>query len=104
MKLNCKLINSYKNVANKKYIRIYLIYFFYFLLSGPLEQLLSVAVIEKGFNEAVYGVLLSVLNGIHIFLPGIVGILASTYNPYYIAIFSMILCTVSSVGIGFLNN
>lgn len=100
MKHDWNLLKSYKRVAGEKYIRIYLIYFSYFIFSGPLEQLLSVALVQKGYDEAVYGLLLSVLNLIHIVLPGVVGIIATLKNSYHIAMFSMILCLVSSIGIG----
>lgn len=99
MNKNINIYNSYKNVISKKYLLIYAIYFSFFILNGPLERLLSVLVISKGYSEVTYGVILSIINLIHIVLPGIVGVLASLNNSYTIAGFAMILAIIGSIGI-----
>lgn len=86
-----KFIKSYKKVINYKYLSIYLIYFAFFIVNGPFEKIIPLLMQYKGFNEASYGIFLSIINVIHIFLPAIVAYLTRKISPYKIAIFAMIL-------------
>ena len=86
-----QIFKSYKTVLNRKYIIVYLIYFSFFLVNGPLEKIIPILFTSIGFDEKTYGVFLSLNTFIHIFLPGFVGFLAHKFNMYKIAIIGMIL-------------
>lgn len=84
-------IKSYKKVINYKYLSVYLIYFAFFIVNGPFEKIIPLLLEYKGFNESSYGIFLSIINVIHIFLPAFVAYLTRKINPYKIAVFAMVL-------------
>lgn len=65
------LIGQYKNV--------YLIYFLYFLVDGPLEELLSYFFYSY-YGTSEYGVFLSILNLLNIVLPTFIAIVSYSFN------------------------
>ncbi len=97
-------MKSYKNVLKSNYIIIYIIYFSFFSFNGPLETSMPLLFEKIGLGERNYGYLLSIINILHVFLPGFVAYLANKINSSYIAILAMVLSLLGSIFLGFSSN
>lgn len=80
-----KLILDYKKMFHKRYMKIYLLYFGFFMANEPLEQLMALFLAEKGLSAQHYGYVLSAFNACCIVVPGVIGFLAVRYSAYAIA-------------------
>lgn len=80
-----KLILDYKKMFNKRYMKIYLLYFGFFMANEPLEQLMALLLAEKGLSAQHYGYVLSAFNVCCIVVPGVIGFLTIRYSAYAIA-------------------
>lgn len=80
-----KLILDYKKMFNKRYVKIYLLYFWFFMANEPLEQLMALFLAEKGLSAQHYGYVLSAFNACCIVVPGVIGFLTVRYSAYAIA-------------------
>jgi MFS family permease len=80
-----KIISDYKEMLTKRYVRIYLLYFLFFVVNDPLEQLLVLLMAEKGLTAQHYGYVLSALNAAGIVVPAIIGFLATRYSAYLVS-------------------
>lgn len=89
------ILQSYKGMFRKKYIKIYLLYMFFFMVDGPVQNMLPVLLEEKGQPARYYGYLLALINACCVVVPGLAGILAVKFSAYRVAAVSMIAAIVT---------
>lgn len=89
------IIQSYKGMFRKKYIKIYLLYMFFFMVDGPVQNMLPVLLEEKGQPARYYGYLLALINACCVVVPGLAGILAVKFSAYRVAAVSMIAAIIT---------
>ena len=92
-----KLILDYKKMLNKRYVKIYLLYFGFFIANEPLEQLMALFLAEKGLSAQHYSYVLSAFNACCIVVPGVIGFLAVRYSAYAIADIGLLIGVVVPV-------
>lgn len=56
------ILQSYKGMFRKKYVKIYLLYMLFFMVDGPVQNMLPVLLEEKGQPARYYGYLLALIN------------------------------------------
>ncbi len=84
------ILQSYKGMFRKKYIKIYLLYMLFFMVDGPVQNMLPVLLEEKGQPARYYGYLLALINACCVVVPGLVSILSVRYSAYRVAAAAMI--------------
>ena len=89
------ILQSYKGMFRKKYVKIYLLYMLFFLVDGPVQNMLPVLLEEKGQPARYYGYLLALINACCVVVPGLVSILSVKYNAYRVAAVAMIAAIVT---------
>ncbi len=89
------ILQSYKGMFRKKYVKIYLLYMLFFMVDGPVQNMLPVLLEEKGQPARYYGYLLALINACCVVVPGLVSILSVKYNAYRVAAVAMIAAIVT---------
>ena len=89
------ILQSYKGMFRKKYVKIYLLYMLFFMVDGPVQNMLPVLLEEKGQPARYYGYLLALINACCVVVPGLVSILSVKYNAYRGAAAAMIAAIVT---------
>ncbi len=89
------ILQSYKGMFRKKYVKIYLLYMLFFMVDGPVQNMLPVLLEEKGQPARYYGYLLALINACCVVVPGLVSILSVKYNAYRVAAAAMIAAIVT---------
>ena len=79
------ILQSYKGMFRKKYVKIYLLYMLFFMADGPVQNMLPVLLEEKGQPARYYGDLLALINACCFVVPGLVSILSVKYSAYRVA-------------------
>lgn len=68
---------------------------FFFMVDGPVQNMLPVLLEEKGQPARYYGYLLALINACCVVVPGLAGILAVKFSAYRVAAVSMIAAIVT---------
>lgn len=89
------ILQSYRGMFRKKYIKIYLLYMLFFMVDGPVQNMLPVLLEEKGQPARYYGYLLALINACCVVVPGLVSILSVRYSAYRVAAAAMIAAIVT---------
>ncbi|MDE6621873.1 MAG: MFS transporter [Lachnospiraceae bacterium] len=89
------ILQSYKGMFRKKYMKIYLLYMLFFMVDGPVQNMLPVLLEEKGQPARYYGYLLALINACCVVVPGLAGILAVKFSAYRVAAAAMIAAIVT---------
>ena len=89
------ILQSYNGMFRKKYVNIYLLYMLFFMVDGPVQNMLPVLLEEKGQPARYYGYLLALINACCVVVPGLVSILSVKYNAYRVAAVAMIAAIVT---------
>lgn len=89
------ILQSYRGMFRKKYIKIYLLYMLFFMVDGPVQNMLPVLLEEKGQPARYYGYLLALINACCVVVPGLVSILSVRYSAYRVAAAAMIVAIVT---------
>lgn len=89
------ILQSYRGMFRKKYIKIYLLYMLFFMVDGPVQNMLPVLLEEKGQSARYYGYLLALINACCVVVPGLVSILSVRYSAYRVAAAAMIAAIVT---------
>lgn len=66
------LLRSYKGMFGRKYVKIYLLYMLFFMVDGPVQNMMSVLLEEKGQPARYYGYVLALVNACCVVVPGMV--------------------------------
>ena len=67
----------------------------FFMVDGPVQNMLPVLLEEKGQPARYYGYLLALINACCVVVPGLVSILSVKYNAYRVAAVAMIAAIVT---------
>lgn len=70
----------------KKYVSIYLIYFFFFMADGPIQEMVSVLLVEKGLSAKHYSFYLALVNACGAVLPMMVSLISAKWNANKVAV------------------
>lgn len=93
-----------KDVFSKKYFVIYLIYFFFYLANGPLEGLIAMAGAQIGGTAEKFGIFLSIIAIVDVFLPILIGGWYSKKGFFIVSVFAISIGAISSVFMGLFQN
>lgn len=86
-------------VLHKSYNSIYLIYFFFFVSSGPLQNILSFFYFNY-FSGMEWGIFLSINNFVSVFIPTLTVSLCLNKDIFKVASFGVIISSLGGVLIG----
>ncbi len=89
------LLKSYQGMFNRKYVKIYLLYMLFFMVDGPMQDMLPVLMEEKGQPARYYGYLLALVNACCVIVPGLVSVISVKYNAYRVAVITMFVAIVT---------
>ena len=89
------LLKSYKDMFGRKYVKIYLLYMLFFMVDGPVQDMLPVLMEEKGQPARYYGYLLALVNACCVVIPGLVSIISVKYSAYRVAAVTMLVAIVT---------
>lgn len=89
------LLKSYRDMFGRKYVKIYLLYMLFFMVDGPVQDMLPVLMEEKGQPARYYGYLLALVNACCVVIPGLVSIISVKYNAYRVAVVTMLVAVVT---------
>ena len=98
-----KIIPSYKDMFKKNYLYLFMIYFVFFFMNGPLEQSLVLLFQNMGFNEVFYGIFLSLNNAVGIFLPSAVAILTIKFKFKRVTIIGLLISITGGILLGIIS-
>jgi len=99
-----KIIPSYKDMFKKNYLYLFMIYFVFFFMNGPLEQSLVLLFQNMGFNEVFYGIFLSLNNAVGIFLPSAVAILTIKFKFKRVTIIGLLISITGGILLGIISD
>ena len=85
-----------------KYLRIYFVYFIFFLASGPLEDITSYFYFTY-FSTFEYGVFLTINNIINIVLPTVIASISYKVDARLVNSAGVIIASLSGIMIGMLG-
>jgi len=95
--------SSYNSVINRRFFDIYLFEFIFFFLNSPVEDSLLLFFLDSGFTEFQFGLLKSLNEIVHIFLPALISYLAIRKSASKIGIVGIIICMFGSIVLGAFN-
>ena len=95
--------SSYNSVINRKFFDIYLYVFIFFFLNSPVEDSLLLFFLDSGFTEFQFGLLKSLNEIVHIFLPALISYLAIRKSADKIGIVGIVICMFGSIVLGAFN-
>lgn len=97
------LLKSYKGMFGRKYVKIYLLYMLFFMVDGPVQDMLPVLMEEKGQPARYYSYLLALVNACCVVIPGLVSIISVKSSAYRVAVITMLIAIVTGCMAGDVN-
>ena len=94
------LLRSYKGMFGRKYVKIYLLYMLFFMVDGPVQNMMSVLLEEKGQPARYYGYVLALVNACCVVVPGMVSIISVKYDAYRVAVVAMLAAVITGCAAG----
>lgn len=86
-----------------KYIRIYFVYFIFFLANGPLENITSYFYFTY-FSTFEYGIFLTINNIINIVLPTVIASISYKTNAKIVNLIGVVIASLSGIAIGLVGS
>ncbi|MDE5697006.1 MAG: MFS transporter [Lachnospiraceae bacterium] len=97
------LLKSYKGMFGRKYVKIYLLYMLFFMVDGPVQDMLPVLMEEKGQPARYYGYVLALVNACCVVIPGLVSIVSVKSSAYRVAVITMLAAVATGCMAGDVN-